>query len=545
MTVGETPKLLITDALGPRAVALDKPAVTLGRHNEADVQVAETGVSRLHAEIFVEADRWRLKDCGSRFGTFVNGERKDEHLLVHGDRIRLGPADTTTIVFTSGDDTATSDRSALAAANELRHMSGLLEGLRALGSGRVLEDVLTLVLDAAIDVTGAERGFIMLANDEGVLEFKLARGRGRISLSGHTFATSRKIPESVFASGRRAVVSDLLDELVAPEHVGTVALGIRHVICSPLRLVRYVERTEALPQDTMIGVLYLDSRERGALGAPSTQSALDMLTTEAAIAIENARLYRHALERAKLEQDLKVAASIQQSLLPVASRTGTFFTTAGTSIPCREVGGDFFDFVDLTDGRFGFMLGDVAGKGSPAALLAAAVLGMFSSEATYQTSAGSLVNRLNRGLLRRHVEARFMTAFYGILGPDGSLTYCNAGHNAPVLLSAAGARRLDVGGTVLGLFDDVSFEQETVSLAPGDCVVVFSDGVTEARNGDGEEFGDDRFLTCVEARRNQGPQALLDALMSDVRGFCDRAPSADDVTVMVVRYDGPGASAVL
>jgi sigma-B regulation protein RsbU (phosphoserine phosphatase) len=293
-----------------------------------------------------------------------------------------------------------------------------------------------------------------------------------------------------------------------------------------------------VPQDTIIGVLYLDSRERGALGSASTQTALDMLTTEAAVAIENARLYRQALERAKLEQDLKVAASIQQSLLPVASRTGAFFTTAGTSIPCREVGGDFFDYVDLTDGRFGFMLGDVAGKGSPAALLAAAVLGMFSSEATYQTSAGALVNRLNRGLLRRHVEARFMTAFYGILGPDGSLTYCNAGHNAPVLLSATGARRLDVGGTVLGLFDHLAFEEETVSLAPGDCVVVFSDGVTEARDMDGEEFGDERFLACLEGRRHAGPQDLLDALMSDVRGFCGRAPSADDVTVMVVKYDG-------
>ena len=532
------PKLLVTDTQGSRSVALDRPVITLGRHSEADVCVTDTGVSRLHAEIVVEADSCRLKDCDSRFGTFVNGQRKDHHLLVNGDSIRLGPAETTTITFMAGGELPATDRNAVAAANELRHMSGLLEGLRALGSGRVLDDVLTLVLDAAIDVTGAERGFIMLANDEGVLEFKLARARGRIVMSGQTFATSRKIPEAVFATGRRAIVEDLLDEVVASEHMGTVALGIRHVICSPLRLVRYVERTEALPQDTIIGVLYLDSRERGALGSESNQSALDMLTTEAAVAIENARLYRQALERAKLEQDLKVAAAIQQSLLPVASRTGTFFTTAGTSTPCREVGGDFFDFVDLPDGRFGFVLGDVAGKGSPAALLAAAVLGMFSSEATYQTSAGALVNRLNRGLLRRHVEARFMTAFYGILAPDGSLTYCNAGHNAPVLLSAAGARRLEIGGTVLGLFDDIAFDQDTVAMAPGDCLVVFSDGVTEARNPEGEEFGDDRLLACTAISWTSGPQAVLDALMSDVRRFCARAPSADDITVMVVRYDG-------
>ena len=207
---------------------------------------------------------------------------------------------------------------------------------------------------------------------------------------------------------------------MAPQHAGTVALGIRQVICAPLRVVHYVERAEEVsPEVAVIGVLYLDSRERGSLGSAATQSALEMLTTEAAVAIENAHLYRDALERAKLEQDLKVAAAIQQSLLPVAHRTGGFVSTAGISIPCREVGGDFFDYVDLADGRFGFMLGDVAGKGSPAALLAAAVLGMFSAEATYQTSAAAVITRLNRGLLRRHVDARFLTAFYGILAPDG------------------------------------------------------------------------------------------------------------------------------
>lgn len=117
--------------------------------------VTDTGVSRLHAEIVVEGGGFRLKVCDSRFGTFVNGERKDQHVLVNGDSIRLGPAETTTITFLAGDDLPVTDRSAIAAANELRHMSGLLEGLRALGSGRVLDDVLTLVLDAAIDVTGA------------------------------------------------------------------------------------------------------------------------------------------------------------------------------------------------------------------------------------------------------------------------------------------------------------------------------------------------------------------------------------------------------
>jgi sigma-B regulation protein RsbU (phosphoserine phosphatase) len=535
-----TPRLLVTDALGQRLIAINKPIVTLGRRSDNDVSVADAGVSRLHAEILLERDQWRLKDSGSRFGTFVNGQRRDEHLLAHGDRIRLGHTEATTIVFVVGDELPSPERSASAAASELRHMASLLEGLRALGSGRVLDDVLALVLDAAIDVTGAERGFIMLANQERVLEFTLGRARGRVTLSGQTFSTSQKIPQSVFATGCRAVVEDLLDETMAQNHTGTVALGIRHVICAPLRVVRYVELAEeALPDDALIGVLYLDSRERGSLGSKSTQSALDMLTTEAAMAIENARLYREALERGKLEQDLKVAAAIQQSLLPVANRSGGFFSIAGASIPCREVGGDFFDYVDLPDGRFGFMLGDVAGKGSPAALLAAAVLGMFSAEATYQTSAGAVVTRLNSSLLRRKLEARFLTAFYGILGPDGRLTYSNAGHNPPVLITADGAvRRLDVGGLILGLFEHATFDEETLALQPGDRVIVFSDGVTEAFDAAGNEFTDDRLVAAIQAHLGDGPQALLAALTADVHTFCGRAPATDDVTMLIVQYDG-------
>lgn len=173
----------------------------------------------------------------------------------------------------------------------------------------------------------------MLADAEQQLEFKLARGRDGFTLSGGTFATSHKIPEAVFATGRQTIVEDLLDAGRAPQHAGTVALGIRHVLCTPLRLVHYVERAEKRPGDRMIGVLYLDSRERGALGSAATRTALDMLSNEAAVAIENARLYRDALEHAKLEQELKVAAAIQQSLLPVGGREGGFFTIAGASAP--------------------------------------------------------------------------------------------------------------------------------------------------------------------------------------------------------------------
>ena len=532
------PRLLVTDSLGRRQIPIDRPLLTLGRRSESDVRVTGTGVSRHHAEILAGDGACRLRDCASKFGTFVNGRRAEEHVLAHGDRITLGETEDTEIVFLIGDEDPSQPNSAVSAVNELRHMAALLEGLRALGSGRVLDDVLTLVLDSSIEVTGAERGFIMLANQAGQLEFKLARARGQVTMSGRTFETSRKIPETVFGTGKQMIVEDLMDEGLAALHTGTVALGIRHVLCAPLRLVRYVERAEDKSEDKIVGVLYLDSRERGALKSHSSRTALETLSMEAAVAIENARLYREALERAKLDQELKVAAAIQQSLLPASNRSGRFFSTAGTSVPCRSVGGDFFDYVDLASGEFGFILGDVAGKGAPAALLAAALLGSFGSEATYQPRPAPLVTRLNLNLFRRKIEARFLTAFYGMLGPDGTLTYSNAGHNAPVLVGAGTVRRLETGGTVLGLFEDASYEEDTVTLAPGDVIIAFSDGVSEALNEAGDECTDERLLASVNAHRGKSPQALLDGLLADVHGFCGEATPSDDVTLVVVRYEG-------
>ncbi len=530
------PRLVVTDAMGRRIVEIDKPVFTIGRRTETDLRLPGADISRVHAEITLEKGVCTLRDKQSRFGTFVNGEKIEERVLNAGDEIRFGQSGETHVIFAIGDEAPSVERSAASAAIELRQIAALLEGLRALGSGRVLDEVLALVLDSAIDVTGAERGFIMLANREGQLEFKLARARGKVTLPGRSFETSRKIPEQVFATGEQKIVEDLLDGDLAQLHMGTVALGIRHVLCTPLRLVRYVERAEQRIGDQTVGVLYLDSRERGALKSASSRTALETLSAEAALAIENARLYREAMEKAKFEQEMKVAAAIQQALLPEASHQGSFFRTVAASVPCRSVGGDFYDYVDLSGGGFGFIVGDVAGKGSPAALLAAAALGMFSTEANYHTGTASLITRLNLGLYRRAIQGRFLTTFYGILRGDGLFTYTNAGHNAPVLVSAGGMRRLEKGGVVLGLFEHADFDEETLQLAPGDTIVAFSDGVTEALNVAGEEFGDERLLAALERLRGQGPQAIVDGLLGDVRAFCGEALQNDDVTVVMAEY---------
>ena len=209
-------------------------------------------------------------------------------------------------------------------------------------------------------------------------------------------------------------------------------------------------------------------------------------------------------------------------------------------MPCRAVGGDFFDYVDLPTGQFGFIVGDVAGKGSPAALLAAAVLGMFSAEATYQAGAAPLMTRLNRGLFRRAIEARFLTSFYGMLAPDGSLTYCNAGHNAPMLVDerrhppARNRRR-----RARPVRARRRSSEETVQLEPGDLIVA-----VQRRRHRGDERGERRVHRRSAARRaptahrGQTPQEVLDALLADVHAFCAGATQSDDVTVVIVRYNG-------
>jgi phosphoserine phosphatase RsbU/P len=393
-------------------------------------------------------------------------------------------------------------------------------------------------MDSAVEVSGAERGFIMLAAREGELEFKIARARGRISLPGSTFQTSRKIPEEVFRTGEARMVADLLDGDLANVHMGTVALGIRNVLCVPLRLVRYLDKAEAAGEEKRIGVLYLDSKEKGSLLSNSTRSALETLATEAAVAIENARLYRETLEKARLEQEMRIAAEIQQALLPKATHAGGYVGAAAASIPSRAIGGDFFDYVELPDGAFGFALGDVAGKGPPAALLSAMVQGMFAGQTASPVGPAETIARINTALVHRAIEARFVTMFYGVLGPGGRLTYCNAGHNPPLLAGPSGIRRLETGGSILGLFAHTPFEDETLQLQPGDCLAVFSDGVSEALSLSGEEFGEERIVHCIEQHGAGGPRELLNELFARVREFTAGAPQSDDITALIVRYLG-------
>lgn len=527
-------RLSVHDGLGRRVVAIDKPELTIGRGAQCDVTLSGAEISRVHAAIVARPDGWELHDRSSRFGTFVNGVRVRSHRLAHGDQVGLG-RDGAVLIFLA-HETGSTEGQRPVVTDGLGQVAMLLGALREIGSGHVLDEVLTLVVDAAIVATGAERGFIMLANSRGELEMTLARGAGCITLSTRDLQISRKVPVDVFTTGRTMVVADLLGDDVAPLHTGTVALGIRQVLCAPLRLVRYLARGEAPAEPRNIGVLYMDSRERGALLSIEARVSLDALAGQAAIAIENARLYQEAIEKARIDEELMMASAIQQALLPESRRSGPFFEAVGASVSSRTIGGDFFDYQDLGSLGFGFGLGDVMGKGPPAALLTSLVQGVLATRAASPSMPDEVVSFVNRILLARRLESRYVTLFLGVLAPDGRLRYCNAGHNAPLLFTRQGVSRLDTGGTIVGAFADAVYERGEAQLAAGDTLVLFSDGVVEAEDAHGNQFGESGILDAVGAAPDRIADDTLDAVFGAVRVFTNGVALRDDLTAVVIRY---------
>ncbi len=515
--------LVVVDAAGRRSVSVPSGPFTVGRSSDTQLQLNDAHVSRKHAELFQDGTAWRVRDLKSRGGTFVNDTKIDEAPIKPGDRIRIG--DTELRIETGETSALTSGHF------DFRQVNALLAGLRALGSGQVLDEVLAIVLDSTLELTGAERGFILLAEPGGQLVQRLARGRGGITLT--SAQTSKRIPDEVFSTGVDRIVSDLLDDANASRHGGTLALGIRHVLCTPLKMAQYGAEQPAEAGERRIGVLYLDSREKGYL---QTAGVLHALAAEAAVVIENARLYQEAIQSERAAQELRIASEIQRALLPPDSFESTTVELAASTTPCRSVGGDLFDYVPREEGALSFTVADVAGKGTSAALLTAVVQGLLAGESESITTPAQVCGRLNRALCRRAVASRFVTVFHGQLAADGTLKYCNAGHNAPFLVTSTELVRLETGGTVVGLFDFSEYETGETTVSPGDLLVVFSDGVTEAVNASGDEYEDERLAACLMTVRGKSAAEALAAIQTSVGAFTGVEPARDDMTVMVIRF---------
>ena len=275
-------------------------------------------------------------------------------------------------------------------------------------------------------------------------------------------------------------------------------------------------------------------------GSPIRYRITILCTVRDGAIVHEERIYDSAgvvgrLEKARVDRDLQMAAGVQQALLARTALATSFCDVVTRSVPCRAIGGDFFEIVELPSGSVGLLVGDVAGKGPAAALLAAMLQGVFATEAQAGSAPSHAVSRMNQVLTARHIESRFATIVYAVLSPDGRLVYTSAGHNPPAIVGRDGVRRLSAGGPILGAFADATFDEESIVLNRGDVLLMFSDGVTEARNVSGEEFGDARLMETATSATGD-PNALVERIIAAVREFSTGVEQTDDMTVAVARF---------
>ena len=245
------------------------------------------------------------------------------------------------------------------------------------------------------------------------------------------------------------------------------------------------------------------------------------------------------LEKARLDQELMIAAEVQRALLSRTDHSTPFCEVIGDSVPCRTIGGDFIESIRLASGGFGLALGDVAGKGPGSAILAAMIQGMLPVQLESETDPSATLAHLNESLASKNLQPRFATLTYATVSPTGQFTYCNAGHNPPIVITRDSIRRLSAGGPILGVFRESRFEEETISLAKGDTIVMFSDGLVEARDLQDHEFGEERLISCLTACRSLPIGDVLNSIFSSIQRFSEGTPQTDDISMLVARFTGP------
>jgi sigma-B regulation protein RsbU (phosphoserine phosphatase) len=290
--------------------------------------------------------------------------------------------------------------------------------------------------------------------------------------------------------------------------------------------------------DRVIGLIYVDMPNIIREFTPEDLNLLTVMANVAAIRIEHARLAEVEQSERLMERDMQQAALIQKGLLPTAAPEMAGLDIAGFNTPSRIVGGDYYDFLTYQDGRVAVLVGDAAGKGMPASLLISRLQAQVQVLFEEPDPLAEQVARLNRFISLRCPGNRFITLFVGLFDSNtGQIAYCNAGHNPPLLIRRnGGLDQLTEGGLVLGLLPNTEYAAEGVAMEPGDIVVLFSDGITEAfRKGSDEEYGEDRLARVVRQNQDKSAQAIIDAIYSDLTEWTSGAPPADDMTLVVVK----------
>jgi serine phosphatase RsbU (regulator of sigma subunit) len=550
----------------PDILPLGRLRITIGRSARNDLCLPDPFASRVHAEVRREGDQFVLRDLGSANGTFYNGLPVQGPITIApGGRIQIGETeievrddkDTTPSGATMIAEAATLPSATITVANPHQTTSGLLETIAGARDRRKTAEVIaerstlleliskvgvTLLDSATLDETlqkiaglvfeavPADRCMIMLRDEpSGELKVRVARLRDRDGDTGE-FRLSRAVIAEVVGRGKSVLTSDAQQD---PRFTsGTMAIqGIHSVLAVPLGV-----------GEKLFGLIYADSPLVEGRFTGDHLKVLTTLASVAAIRVENARLLEERLERERLERELQLAREIQERFQPSAPPYIPGYELEGISFPCYEIGGDYYDFIAGQNGRVMIALGDVSGKGTSAALLMSSLHAAIHAHLASCNSLVTTTIAVNNYLADNIPANRFVTLFSAELNPaTGEITYLNAGHNSPFIVRASGAiERLTEGGIPLGITRNAVFGEGDTRLNPGDTLVVYSDGVTETRNPQDEEFGEARLHQVVVENRGAPASTIRDRIEAALSKFARGTPSADDITLVIVKRKDEG-----
>jgi sigma-B regulation protein RsbU (phosphoserine phosphatase) len=545
--------------------ALSRLRITIGRSARNDLCIPDPFASRVHAEVRHEGDEYFLQDLGSANGTLYNGTIVDSTItLTRGGRIQIGE---TEIVFNDGpyplssgatmvtEQSDSVPEATIALSSADRTTSGLfqaIEGARtssaessakrraerqtdllaliskvgvALLASVTLNETLEQIVSLVFEAVPADRCMIMMRDQNNPeLKVAVARLRDRAGEVGE-IRISRSVIDEVVTNGKSVLTSDAQAD---PRFMGgTVVLqGVRSVLAVPLGV-----------GENVFGIIYADSPIAEGRFTEDHLKVLTTLASVAAIRVENARLTEEQLERERLERELQVASEIQQRFQPASAPQVTGYELQGISFPCYEIGGDYYDFIQRTNGNLVVALGDVSGKGTAAALLMSSLHAAVHAQFETHASLVQTISAINRYLVESIPANRFVTLFYAELDPKtGALAFLNAGHNPPLIVHAGGTmEQLAAGGLPLGIMADADFREGTTQLQPGDVLVIYSDGVSEAVSPTGEEFGPTRLYEVVARNLDASAAGLRDRIESALTKFAQGTPAGDDITLVIVK----------
>lgn len=400
-----------------------------------------------------------------------------------------------------------------------------LASLHSLGAkmGRSVDEnqIGSVALQEALDVTRADCGWVVLWEGE---RSRVPAGC-RVGIEpGTVEQVVRTVLERLYYRKKRQVLSHAFP---AEYHLEKQDAPIRF-LASCLSV-----------GESLLGYLCLGRGKDGRKFTAADQKLVSAVASLVAVELDNVRLRRAELEKARLETELELARRVQESLAPRDFRCSDFLEAAGASVPCYEVGGDYFDLHPLGSDRCLLVMADVAGKGPAAALQAAMLQGMVHAASRHTCEVPALMRTINECTLQRAGPGTYATVFLAILERTGCLRYSNGGHNPPLWIGQQGrVNQLTEGGPLLGLLKDAVYQEGVIRMAPGDLLLLYTDGVTEAENPQGETWGLLQLLDWASRHAGEPPGELERALLTTVTQFSAGRRPADDLTVLLARYCG-------